>query len=275
MPLFFFLSGLFLFRQVTKSWTLIATDRIRTLAYPYFVWSAITATIQYAFAGIVNHPYTPADFVLIFYKPIDQFWFLYVLFVLTLTVSALLKLGAKPWAVFILAVLIYPGVLPISYGWGVLAEACNYAIYLALGLLLSANRDPITISRIPSGWLVTIILAWLLMSFFRVFDPSDRYLPAPFLAVGGIAGTIAISVLSSNAKIDAAIRFLGRYSLEIYVAHVIALAGVRTALLQAADITAPAPHLVLGTLAGLYFPIALALIFNRVGFRFGFRLPRF
>ena len=46
MPLFFFISGLFLFR---------AAEKLQTLAYPYFVWSVITLTIKTPLAGITNH----------------------------------------------------------------------------------------------------------------------------------------------------------------------------------------------------------------------------
>ena len=37
MPLFLFLSGLFLFRSTRKPWIEFASDKIRTVAYPYFV----------------------------------------------------------------------------------------------------------------------------------------------------------------------------------------------------------------------------------------------
>jgi len=63
-------------------------------------------------------PYNLSDLPLILYKPIDQFWFLYALFILLVAISALLKLGVRPWAVFILAILLYPGPFPIaSPGW--------------------------------------------------------------------------------------------------------------------------------------------------------------
>jgi uncharacterized membrane protein YcfT len=107
-----------------------------------------------------------------------------------------------------------------------------------------------------------------------ISDQIDRFPVAPLLAVCGITGSVALAVLANKVKIDGAIQFLGQHSLEIYMAHVIASAGVRIALLRLADVSAPAPHVVLGTLAGLYFPIILALILSRIGFRFGFTLPK-
>jgi fucose 4-O-acetylase-like acetyltransferase len=57
MPLFFFLSGLFLFRSTRKPWKEFTSDKIRTIAYPYFVWSAITITIKSALGGPKHHAY--------------------------------------------------------------------------------------------------------------------------------------------------------------------------------------------------------------------------
>jgi fucose 4-O-acetylase-like acetyltransferase len=62
MPLFFFLSGLFLFRSVAeKSWGSFVADKIRTIAYPYFIWSVMTLMIKAALGATTNHPYTPTS----------------------------------------------------------------------------------------------------------------------------------------------------------------------------------------------------------------------
>jgi hypothetical protein len=68
--------------------------------------------------------------------------------------------------------------------------------------------------------------------------------------------------------------FLARYSLEIYLVHTIATAAVRISLTKFAHISAFAPHLVLGTLARIYNPMVVARLCDRVGFKFGFTLPR-
>jgi fucose 4-O-acetylase-like acetyltransferase len=277
MPLFFFLSGLFVLRSAEKSWAFFASTKLRTIAYPYFVWSTITVLIKSVLVvGVINTPYSLRDLLLIFYKPVDQFWFLYTLLILSLVVGALLRLNAKPWAVLALAILVYPGILPIaSYGWGVLAEVGIYAIYLALGVVVARICDPGVISHFHTGWLSLIALAGLMVSSLGgVSESSDRYALVPIFAVSGIGATVALAVLTDKARLDRAVRYLGRHSLEIYVAHTIASAGVRIALLRVFNVSAAAPHVVLGTIAGLYLPIALAIGFDRVGFRFGFTLPK-
>src|SRR5262249_24139865 len=160
MPLFFFLSGLFLFRSTEKPWGAFVSDKLRTIAYPYFIWSSITIVIKTALGPTTTHPYDLSDLPLILYAPIDQYWFLYVLFILLIAISALLKLGVSPWVVFVLAILIYPGLLPISsYGQGALAATREMAVYVALGVVVGRDRDLCMISGIYVGWLALAVVA--------------------------------------------------------------------------------------------------------------------
>jgi len=267
------LSGLFLFRSTRKPWKEFTFDKIRTIAYPYFVWSAITITIKSALGGLVTHPYALSDIPLIFYSSIDQFWFLYVLFVLLIAVSVLLKLGATPWPIFGLAVLIYPGLLPITSG-GLIVATRLMAIYLAIGLIVGVTRDVRTFSSARVGWLAVCVAGGLMLSSFGGWSalPYPTAIQ-PALAVSGIGAVVALALLLNKLNIDAAIRFLGRHSLEIYLVHTIGSAAVRIALIKLAYVSDPASHLVLGTLAGLFLPIAVVVFFDRIGFRFGFSLP--
>ena len=45
MPLFFFLSGLFLFRSGAKSLSAFTSEKLGTIVYPYFIWSVINIMI--------------------------------------------------------------------------------------------------------------------------------------------------------------------------------------------------------------------------------------
>lgn len=275
MPLFFVLSGLFLVRSAERPWGAFVSDKLRTIAYPYFVWSVITVLIKAALGPLANQPKSLSDLALIFYAPIDQYWFLYVLFVLLIAASALLKLRVWPWAIFVLAILIYPGLLPISSGgWDILAMARDMAIYVALGLIVGW-RSLGMISGVHAGWLASGVVAGLTVaSLAGLSELPHMYALQPVFAVSGTVAVVALAVLTDKTKLSAAIQFLGRHSLEIYLAHTMASAAVRITLIKLAHVSEPVPHLVLGTLAGLYIPIAMVFLFGRVGFRFGFTLPK-
>jgi fucose 4-O-acetylase-like acetyltransferase len=275
MPLFFFLSGLFIPHSASNRWGSFALNKLCTIAYPYFVWSLITVLVKSSLGGITNHSYNISDLWLIFYKPVDQFWFLYVLFVLSISVSALLKFGFWPWLVFVIAIMVYLEILPIPLQWGVLYETRSYAIYFALGVAIAANRDLQLISRIQVEWLTVAFVMGLATSSLGGLSDLPNWLAIkPFLAVAGTVSIVALSVLADRMKLSDPIKFLGRYSLEIYAAHIMASAFVRIVFEKVAYISAPSAHLLIGTLAGLYGPIMLVIIFRWVGFRYGFKLPQ-
>ena len=154
MPLFFFLSGLFICHSLKKGWTSFAWDKVCTIAYPYLLWSAITVLGRTIFARFANTPSHFSDLTLLLYKPVAQYWFLYVLFILLLVVSALLKFGLRPWMIAVISVLFYPGVLPIPYYWGVQAMTSSNAIYVAAGAVVGSSCDLTAFSRISDVWVI-------------------------------------------------------------------------------------------------------------------------
>ena len=284
MPLFFFLSGLFLYRSTTKPWTEFAVDKIRTIVYPYFVWSVITLLIKGAVGGLANHPETISESPSLFFKPIDQFWFLYALFILLMVSSAALKLGCSSLTIFVSAILVYPGLFSIPLlGSGILIETRFQAVYLALGLLCGGEQNIRTISDASVRSLMLVGAGGVMLSSLAGWSELPPWSELPYgnafrarfaFAVSGIGAVVALAILAEKANFGSSVRFLGRRSLEIYVAHMIASAGARIALLKLAHISTPLPQLALGTLVGLYVPIAIALLFERVGFQFGFVFPK-
>lgn len=276
MPLFFFISGLFLSHSTTRTMSEFGWQKVRTIAYPYFLWSFITLLIKGSLGQSVNHPRSLSQFPAIFYQPIEQFWFLYVLFFISVTFGFLLQAGARNWTVLLLAALIYPGILSFASGWEPLEDARYYAIYLALGILFGSDKLFPLFSATGIRVLAAILATGLfVVSSLAVFleTPHNRGLDL-FLAVAGIAGVIACALLLNRARIDSAIRFLGRYSLEIYVVHTIASASIRIAFQKLLHITEPAPHLLFGTIFGLYVPALLAISLKRIDFQWAFILPK-
>jgi len=276
MPLFFLLSGLFLFRSMRKSWPEFAREKVGTIAYPYLVWSVITLAIKSVLGSSLNHPYDLTDFPRILYQPIDQFWFLYVLFVLLLVAFALLKFGVRPWVLLLITIAVYPGLHPYaSYGWGILAQCGMMGIYVALGVVLGNDRNVHAISFVRNSWLaVAAIVGIMFASLAGWFDVMERAILDPIFAVSGIVGAVAFAVLTDKGRFGHAIRMLGRYSLEIYLVHTIASAGVRIVLIKFGRVSDPTLHLFVGTVAGLYVPIAVAVVLRKCGFNYAFTLKK-
>lgn len=258
MPLFFFLSGLFLIKASSKPYSLFLSDKIRTIVYPYLIWSAITILLKSALGSAVNNPRSIGDLPLIFYAPVEQYWFLYVLFVGIVLLGALYRSGLNPWFVVLLACIAL--VLPFTWSWGVLYQVRTYAIYLALGAALGIRWFRFA----SQHYLAAIIVIGFSIPLLSQAEP--------FAAFAGISATIALAILASEAWIGQILSALGRYSLEIYVSHSFFSASIRMGLLRY-GIDSPPLHIAIGILFGLLLPIMFSLVLQRLGFRYGFTIP--
>jgi len=275
MPLFFVLAGCFIFRSVRKPWQEFVLEKCRTVAYPYFVWSTLTLTTKTISGASANHQYDLTDFPRIFYVPIDQFWFLYVLFVLLMIMETMLRIGVNRWIILGIALLLDPALLPIQFPPSPpLIQTGLFGVYLALGVVVGSERNIQTVSQLRTPVLLSGLVAGSAVSAFSGWPGlPDWLLLHMIFAISGMIAVVSLALLISNAKLDAIVQLLGRRSLEIYVAHSLAAAGARTALAKIAHVTAPTPHFVLGGLAGICFPVVLAIGCEAIGLKWIFRLP--
>ena len=87
MPLFFILSGLFFARSVQKRSKIeFLGYKVNSLIYPYLLWALVQVTLQVALSAITNSNRDINDYLFILIRPraIDQLWFLYTLFNVTI-----------------------------------------------------------------------------------------------------------------------------------------------------------------------------------------------
>src|SRR5437588_18094 len=79
MPLFFFLSGLFVVRGAQKSARTFFGSKVRTIVYPYFLWATLLCLFTAAGSGYANSSsISPRRIILhLPWEPYVQFWFLY------------------------------------------------------------------------------------------------------------------------------------------------------------------------------------------------------
>jgi peptidoglycan/LPS O-acetylase OafA/YrhL len=95
------------------------------------------------------------------------------------------------------------------------------------------------------------------------------------LAVASICGMTAVIAASwaiGGTLISGVLEFLGKRSLEIYIAHVLGAAGMRIALIQLGGVFNPIVHFILGVGAGIAFPLGLWWLASRSGCGFIFSL---
>jgi len=81
MPLFFFISGLFFVSSIRRrSAKGLFFSKVDTIVYPYLVWSLIQGLVKLLVGPITNFGMELDELSSFLWIPIDQFWFLYVLF---------------------------------------------------------------------------------------------------------------------------------------------------------------------------------------------------
>jgi fucose 4-O-acetylase-like acetyltransferase len=277
MPLFFFVSGFFLPRSARKEYSVFVEDKLRTIAYPYFVWSAVTLIFKSSLGRFTNHPTRLADGWRILFEPIEQFWFLYALFLILVVLGGLLKLGLKPWMLGILALAVHPSLLPIPGGpWGPAIQARRNAVYAALGAWFGSSSLSSRIAEVRSNRLIIVaIAAFGLLTAMVVQNLQNTPGFSIVAALLGIVGCLAVAIaLNGKGILGEALNLCGLYSLEIFTTHTMASAGLRIALQKLLRIQDPTLHFLLGTLAGIVFPIAFGIACKRFGFDFVFTLRK-
>lgn len=278
MPLFFFVSGLLIHSSVAKPWQTFLVDKARTIVYPYLLWATIQSVLMSFASSYTNASTSLMDLWRIIYEPVFIFWFLYVLLVIMILYKLVYQFNSSP---------IYFGILSIALYWlhlGGISDAgwtipdllCRYAIYFGIGAIVSKSSLLSIINRATSITLITVgVSGFLTIATFVWFQLATDELLIPLLGLLGTTATVAFAILLERFKFINFIKLWGLLSLQIYVVHTIATSGTRMMLEKLLGISDPFTHVFLGTIAGIYLPIALHLLTQQVGFPYLFTLqPR-
>lgn len=278
MPLFFFLSGLLLHRALQKDLPTILVRKAKTVLYPYLIWSLLQGGIAVALSKYVNNSYTFRDLLLIPIIPIEQFWFLYALFGITAIFAVATKLGLKSKALLIISLTIYVLFPYLNVPSWTLAIVLRNSVYVALGLCLSAMGGFTKLNQWASNANALTLTGVFLASSFVVYQAAMLgKAVSPFLVLApaliGIVLTLCLAFLMSRINIFTELEKFGRLSLEIFLAHTLASASCRIFLDKILGIDALSLHLILGIAAGIYVPILLKLVADRMNFKYLFTYP--
>lgn len=283
MPLFFFLSGIFFSGSYQKYGPGLITSKIATIVYPYIVWSLLQLGIKIALGGYTNSPVGYKTLLTIFWLPVEQFWFLYSLFLITavhilffyLTDHIKILEKYRLWLLLGSALFLYfarpllPGIFQIQ-------TVATYMIYFSSGLYFSYIQH----SHPENKPLVGLPFCFLLLCYavlFKQYWSADSAFLQLALALTGIGSTCTLSPYFDKHS-TTLFSLLGKYSLEIFCAHIIAASGIRIVLLHIFHINNPLMHLFCGISCGLLLPVLLSLFLKKQSippYLFSFPLSHF
>ncbi|MBN2291215.1 MAG: acyltransferase [Pirellulales bacterium] len=287
MQAFFFISGLLSLQSSRRTARDFLAVKLRSIVYPYFLWSIIQILLMLVMAGRTTHEVSWLDLLTITYHPIMQFWFLYALFAMLLVFAVLRALKFSPLAILAFSIALYliSPFLPDGT-WGPIVWLCKDMIFFGVGVAISQAAITRT-DNVSSKWLAVSAVACAILLTFGVWCLTPLELPdgvtekrfmlllvtEPLLALLGIGMLFTTGELLARGRWLDVLRRFGALTLQIYVAHTIAMAAVRMVLAKVFGIESIWIHLVAGMIAGIYLPLALWWLCQRVGFPYLFVLP--
>jgi fucose 4-O-acetylase-like acetyltransferase len=297
MPLFFVISGMFVVAGLAKrGLSSFIETKGRTILYPYFVWGILQISIQLLLKDYVNANRTPESYLYLLYSPrlLDQFWYLYALFnvtVLYAIVEATIKpaktiqlaLGAVLFAVSIYA---YQQNINLYF----VGDILHYYLFLAIGGAVGSfiNNPAISVKLSSYSWLLMMLLPFSATQYYYLianipyaemnYDFVEYYEPLRFIIIA-LVGTFFVILISFTLQRLNRLKWLhllGRHSLYIYVTHVMALAATRIFMTRVLNVTNIPVLFFSGILFGLFLPIVIykiAIKFN-MGWLFSLDHPK-
>jgi fucose 4-O-acetylase-like acetyltransferase len=265
MPLFFLLSGLFFRSSADKGPRAFWTGRLKSIVYPYFLWSLFQGGFQLALAGTgaVNSTFHLSDLLGILWRPIVPFWFLYALFF----ANAIAMLVRRVKIFLVVAGALLGFLVATRFAPDIVGDIAYGFLYFSLGILM---RERDLLRRIPATWTMAGILSLAFLgtaiACYLLKVPERLPLPATLL---GMLATLAVSrVLDETSAARPFARILqglGRCSMSIYVLHILILGFVRTLCLRFLGIHDPLLLMPPAIATAVVVPVAIQLAGTRMG----------
>jgi fucose 4-O-acetylase-like acetyltransferase len=268
MPLFFFLSGLFVEgsfqKRGPKSYLF---DKVSRIAYPYLIWSFLQVSTEVIFSDQTQKGANLADLLAIPYKPWGQFWFIYALLLMHIVYTVFKYCFGRysNLLMFIIASMLYLN--PLHIGAFGLSGFSMHFIFFVSGIIF--RRYFIIIEKYNAPlWAVILLFITFMGSAYFIFENLVKPVRMasgaqthPFyflyLAVLGITFCVCLSQYLSTKNGFQFLKILGIYSLQIYLVHMLAGVGTRMVLLHVFGIQNWVIHIIIGV--GLALTTAIVL----------------
>ncbi|CAH0351837.1 acyltransferase family protein [Aquabacterium sp. CECT 9606] len=265
MPLFFFLSGIFIAKRVASgAWAFSKSSTIK-LGKAYLIWLPVQMLMLSLAGSLANKPFNGQvfDYVSILWEPKYNFWFIYALLLMNI-MSALVmpRLGA---GIMIASCLLLYSLaqwmkLPPMF-WGI----CWFAPYYGLGIIFGLHPVKLNINRL------TLILAAILLTaiwLYLAYEIRQRGIALWALSTFGTAITGSMATVlwigGSGKAISNLFAYLGREALPIYLIHVMFVAGTRIALHKILHVDNVYAILFFASVMGIAGPLVIKKIADRL-----------
>lgn len=276
MPAFFLLAGLFASKAVGRSWRIFLENKVKTLIYPYVLWTGFYLVTHTLMARYANNPPNTSRALHFFWEPYGYgLWFLYSLFLITVLFHGLRVAGARQQFLLPLAVALHIGAWFNVFGfWPILNTAMLNFIFFAVGSVFAETITTVLAGgqRWQSIMAGSLLLA--LMTILFAFQGDAKLLFGFITSLLGIAGVIALGRGLIGWVAGGFFSLLGFYSLEIYLGHALFSTAARV-VWNRLGIASPWLTILFVVSAGVFVSLALAWLCQKLKFPYLFRWPQF
>jgi fucose 4-O-acetylase-like acetyltransferase len=267
MPLFFVLAGLFFMKSMGKYTSgKLFVEKCKTILYPYIIWSLFQTGTKIMLSKFTNggeELNSLNSLLTCLFIPRAQFWFLFALFFINLFNLLLISVFRHIWLIISIIIGLVYYLFPVSLF--VFSNALHYLIFFNIGILASNillnNSFLKTASKL--SFLVISILLFLIVEYVYVCKSLRISFYSLITALTGL-----FLVIQTAYKIDTyrgfpskLLNFVGRYSLEIYILHILVVGGIRILLSVFLGVQNVVIHITLGTLCGVLIPFIITHLF--------------
>ena len=271
MPLFIVISG-FLFNLAYVKGTQFNTKlnessykkQILNLAILYVAYSVLMGLSKMVLSGAVNEKITIKDILMIWAKPIQLYWYLYILLIFYVIFSNSFFRNSRHYVLILLtlfAISVISSFIHFS-SWFQLYRISYYSFYFYLGNKLSEIiKIPTvrTIGAVTSTISLVLVYIYWDRNYYIVDTPGINSV----IALGLVC--ILIFIFSKNVILQRS-KFLsmcGRYNLEIYLLHSY-FATINRVLLRKINMNNGILAIILSSILSLFMPILLSYIAKRI-----------
>lgn len=274
MPAFFFLSGILAARMSRLSPREFILGRLRTIVYPYIVWTFIIACAQLVMSRFVNNPFDSSRLLRFLVEPYGYgLWFLYSLFIISLLLYLLMRMRI-PWPALLLLATVLSRMASFNvFGfWPVLNTSMSFFIYYAAA---NCAQEKILSLFSRAGWWLLLVFGggWLTsMTVLYAMGWSNGWFFSLLLAGMGICGVVCLAKSLAQTISVRLWSFLGLFSLEIYLGHPL-WGTVSRVLLFHLRINSPTILVLGGVLIGISGSLAVGYLSKVYKFPYLFKWP--
>lgn len=261
MPLFFMISGYVyaLGKNVLniKQYRNFISKKARQLLIPYYVCSVVQILIKLPLQGKISSVLSWKDIFLLPIKPVDQYWYIYVLFFMFCIQPSLEMNHKDSLALAFIMLLVGKGLslyegAKINAWFAVPIKILSFYLYFYIGIILRRKNR-----HYSKKHCALFLTAFCLLTPLSLNCNSEYAFVNTFLSIIlAVIGSFMVISLSQSVHIVGnckVLDILGKSSMMIYIIHVLLCAVIRVALLKI-NINNFYVSVVIGTALSLLIP---------------------